>query len=118
MDDIEQIEKTLNGLNKRIDAFNKLFKPVTYYLREFEIIGIIGLILGVVLNTYLMTDIDIQVISLLLISSTTYILMFYLFYLILHHNINSKIIKSETNRKIEYYLDNLTFFIAKNKSKI
>ncbi len=110
LDDIEQIEKTLNDLVKRINAFSKLFKPTSDYLRKFEVIGIIGLIVGIFLNTYIMTNIDFYLFSLLLLSLITFILMLYFYYLILHHKINSDIMKSEINKKIEYYLDYLTFF--------
>lgn len=110
IDDITQIEENLNDLNRRIDAFNKLFKPTSDYLREFEVIGIIGLIVGIFLNSYIMMKIDFYIFSLLLLSSITFLVMFYLYYLILHHKINSGIMKSEINKHIEYYLDILTFF--------
>ncbi len=112
LDDVEQVEKILYDLTKRIENFNKLFKPTSNYLREFEVIGIIGLIVGVFLNPFIITNIDFHIFSLLLISLIPFPLIFYLFYLLLHHKINSVIIKSEINKRIESLLDKLTSFIT------
>ncbi|KKL97389.1 hypothetical protein LCGC14_1834980 [marine sediment metagenome] len=95
----ESFKIQINNINNRIDDFNKIFNPFSYYIRDFEIITIFGIFI----NIFLVVNFDYFLIPLL------YISILYMIYIIDHVMTNNKIKKDKLYKQIESDLDLLTF---------
>jgi len=99
IDNYESLEIQINIINDRIEDFNKIINPFSYYIKEFEIIAIFGIIF----NVFLIANFEYFLIALL------YLSILYLVYIADHIKTNRKLKRSELYKQIEFDLDLLVF---------
>lgn len=95
IDNYESLEIQVNIINDRIDDFNKLINPFSYYIKEFEVIAIFGIFF----NVFLIANFEYFLIALL------YLSILYLIYIVNQIKINYKLKRSELCKQIESDLD-------------
>lgn len=89
----------LNEINTRIDDFNKIITPFSNYIKEFEIITI----LGIFINIFLVVSFELFLIPLF------YLSILYLIYILDHIKKNHEIKTTKLYQQIESDLDLLAF---------
>lgn len=95
----ESFKAQLNIFNDRVDDFNKILTPFSNYIKEFELITI----LGIFINILLIVNIEIFYIPFI------YIGALYLIYIREQVKTNHKIRRTELYKQIESDLDTLAF---------
>ena len=95
----ENFKVQLNNINDRIDDFNKILTPFSNYIKEFEIITI----LGIFINIFLVVNFEYFLIPFL------YLSILYIIYITDHVKTNRNIKRTKLYKQIESDLDFLAF---------